>query len=74
MIFRRSFFKTMPLTLIKVRGSCRVRYVEEPFDQGTDAEISRLSPRSVDPESYNCQSLTPPPFWIKTTRDAFDRN
>ena len=55
----------MPLTLKKVRGSCRARYDAEPFDQGTVAEISRRSPRSADPGSYSSQSLTPPPLGIK---------
>ena len=55
-----------------VKGSCRVRYAMEPLDQELGAEINRRSPRSADPDSYNCQSLTPPPWGIRATRDAFD--
>jgi len=44
----------------------------EPLDKELGAEISRRSPQSADPDSYNTQPLTPPPFWIKTTRNAFD--
>ena len=64
--------KQCPCPWLKDRGSCRVRYVTEPFDQGTVAAISRRSPCSVDPDSYNFQSLTPPPLGIETTHDAFD--
>ena len=44
----------------------------EPLDKELGAEISRRSPRLADPCSNNCESWTPPPSGIATTREAFD--
>ena len=52
-------------------GSRRVRYGAKPFDQETNAFIRRLSPRSANPECWNCGARTPPPGWMMLTGKAF---
>ena len=56
-----------------IGGSRRVCFVAEPNDQGTGAEISRRSPRSADPGSYNWKPWTPPPGGLVSAGDAFGR-